>query len=134
MVKVRDWSINFQQSVLSTETLQDTDRTIMPGMRSFTGSGSLLYYAENNSNISLLLKNMVTTGGSDPYAENFGSLGNAGAPKLVRLSLDLNADSSPEAIVFFALLNSFSITCSTGEVVSANFSFEGHGAPNSITF
>ena len=77
---------------------------------------------------------MVATGGSDPYAENFGSLGNSRAPKLVRMSLDLSADGSPEGVVFFALLNSFNITCSTGEVVSADFTFEGHGAPDAVLF
>ena len=132
--KVRNWSINFQQSVLDTTCLSDTDRTIMQGMRSFTGSGSLVYYSENNSNFTLLMKNMVATGGSDPFDKDFGALGTAKQPEMVRLNLQLDGSASPENMIVFAYISSFNITCSTGEVVSADFSFEGHGAPSAYNY
>ena len=132
--KVKDWSINFQQSVLETSSLGDTDRTVMQGMRSFTGSGSLIYYSENNSNFTLLMKNMVATGGSDPFDRDFGALGTAKQPEMVRLNLQLDGSAQPEVIEVFAYISSFNITVSTGEVVSADFSFEGVGAPAILNF
>ena len=132
--KVKNWAIQFSQSVLDTSSLGSTDRTIMQGPRSFTGSGSLIYYSENNSNFTLLMRNMVATGGSNPFAENFGALGTAKQPEMVRLNLQLDGSSNPEDLIVFAYISSFNITVQTGEVVSADFSFEGHGAPQVVDY
>ena len=106
----------------------------MQGMRSFTGSGSLIYYSENNSNFTLLMKNMVATGGSDPFARDFGVLGTEKQPEMVRLELTLDGSSQPEVVEVFAYISSFGITVQTGEVVTAEFSFEGTGAPKVLDF
>ena len=42
--KVRSWSFTFNQAVLETVSLEDTDRTIIHGIRSYTGSASVYYY------------------------------------------------------------------------------------------
>ena len=51
---LKNWSVNFSMDVLDTTCLQDTDRTILPGVRSFTGQTSLLYYQESNSNVQTI--------------------------------------------------------------------------------
>ena len=44
VAKVRSWSFTFNQAVLETVSLEDTDRTIIHGTRSYTGSASVYYY------------------------------------------------------------------------------------------
>ncbi len=44
VAKVRSWSFNMNQAVLETVSLEDTDRTIIHGTRSYTGSASVYYY------------------------------------------------------------------------------------------
>jgi len=47
--KVRNWSFSQSQAVLETTALGDTDRTLVDGVRSLSGSCSLFYYS-NDSN------------------------------------------------------------------------------------
>ena len=42
--KVRSWSFSMNQAILETVSLEDTDRTIIHGTRSYTGSASVYYY------------------------------------------------------------------------------------------
>ena len=46
VAKVRSWSFTFNQAVLETVSLEDTDRTIIHGTRSYTGSASVYYYQD----------------------------------------------------------------------------------------
>ena len=46
VAKVRSWSFSMNQAVLETVSLEDTDRTIIHGTRSYTGSASVYYYQE----------------------------------------------------------------------------------------
>ena len=42
--KVQSWSFSSSQAVLETTSLEDTDRTIVQGVRSYSGSARLFYY------------------------------------------------------------------------------------------
>ena len=46
VAKVRSFSFTFNQAVLETVSLEDTDRTIIHGTRSYTGSASVYYYQD----------------------------------------------------------------------------------------
>ena len=49
--KVRDWQINLQTDALETTTLSQWDREATTGLRSATGSCTVLYYADAPSGL-----------------------------------------------------------------------------------
>lgn len=123
---LKNWSVNFTMNVLDTTCMQDTDRTILPGVRSFSGQTSLLYYQENASNVQLMARDFVygKTGNTQPYDnKNFGR---NTSPELSNIILRLN-DGTSRDMSLVAQVTSFSLSCAVGEVVQAEFSFEGHG-------
>jgi len=136
--RVRNWSINFSQDVMSTTCLSDTDQTIIPGTRSFTGSGTVLYYEETSasveSNITLLTKNMIKTRPNNYTQYLSADAGRNDKSDYIKLLLRLAEGNDREDIDIFALMTSFSVTCTTGEVVSADFQFTGHGAPTTFNY
>jgi len=135
---VRNWSYTIQQQVLETTSLAKTDRTLIPGVRSTSGTASIFYYSEPNSNVDSFAKYLVDTlpaSGADADACWFGE---NDPPTLCKLRLDLNPSSGAantrDKIEMFAYITSFAMTCSVGEVVSADISFEGHGAPRHFNY
>ena len=127
--RLQNWSINFQQNVLDTTCMQDKDKTILPGVRSFTGQASMLYYKENNSNVKLMTNQFVETGNSGYTTRKFGQ--SAAAPEPVYITLRM-FDGSSTDISFYAIVNSFSLSVAVGEVVQAEIGWEGHGAPTTF--
>ena len=133
---VKDWNISFSQNVIDSTCLQDRDRTINKGPRSFTGGGTLLYYEElgnNDSNFNLLLQRFIYPASSSlsgsPNAAEFGQAATAG-PGYVRLRLGLSeagANNDTEVFEFYALITGFQVSCSVGEIVTGQFTFDGHG-------
>ena len=128
--RLTNWSMTLQQSVLDTTTLQDTDRTIINGVRSYSGQATMFYYNEasssDTSNVGYLTQNFIATGGQGVTNVDFGR--NA-EPEFVLLKLRLAGDVNRDIDVV-GQISSFSITCSTGEVVTAEIGFEGTGAPS----
>ena len=124
--RLQNWSLSFSQSVLDTTCLQDKDRTIIPGVRSFTGQASMFYYRENQNNVRTVTRDYIKTGNKDWTGKEFGK--SAPLPKQVFIRLRLDGQENAD-IEFYAIVNSFSLTCSVGEVVSADIGWEGHGAP-----
>ena len=122
--RLQNWSISFSENILDTTCLQDKDRTIPPGVRSFTGQASMFYYRENDNNVRVVTREFIKTGNDDYSGKEFGKSAPAPKPVFIRLRLDgeNNAD-----IEFYAVVNSFTLTCSVGEVVSAEVGWEGHG-------
>ena len=134
---VRNWSIDFQTEALDTTCLSDTDKTVYAGTRSFTGSGTVLYYEEDSSNFTKLTENMIATSNrTDVTSESFGSNADNSNGAYIKLELNLvgGGDGNDQVIKVFALMTSFNITCSTGEIVTANFQFTGHGAPAAFNY
>jgi len=131
IAKVRDWGVNFQMETLDTTTLQDTDRTRIPGLRSFSGTATVLYYSETNSNFKRLTEYTIDTGGSDPTVRDFGENGSASA---VQFELQVKQGNTTKTVAFTAYVTGFQMTCATGEVFSASLTFEGTGAPHQFNF
>ena len=128
--KVRSWSFTFNQAVLETNSLEDTDRTIIHGMRSYTGSASIYYYQDSSGSGSgqlTTLINEVIKGGTGA-----GDSVNADS-SYVKFKLRIkDGTANGRFIEFTAIPTSISMTSAIGEVVSADISFEAHGAPSGL--
>ena len=125
---VTNWSFNYSMSPLSTTTLEDTDNTFISGLRTATGSCSLLYYQEGNTNsardlVEKLVKERTT-----------GSVaGIAAETQPVTLKLFINdGTTTGKFITVEALLTSAAMSMSVGEVLAADVAFQVNGAPISV--
>tara|TARA_B100000424_G_scaffold185690_1_gene144019 strand:+ start:57 stop:515 length:459 start_codon:yes stop_codon:yes gene_type:complete len=128
--KVRSWSFTFNQAVLETNSLEDTDRTIIHGMRSYTGSASIYYYQDSSGSGSgqlTTLINEVIKGGTGA-----GDSVNAES-SYVKFKLKIkDGTANGRFIEFTAIPTSISMTSAIGEVMAADISFEAHGAPSGL--
>ncbi len=130
---LKNWSYNTQQQTLDTTCLSDVDKTILNGVRSTTGQASLLYYEEsalNSSNVHLMGHDLIkTTDSNSPASANFGSTANQPSLVLIKLSLPGGRGQASRTTAMYAYITSFNMSCSVGEVVTAEVSWEAHGAP-----
>ena len=122
---VRNWSYTIQQQALETTALSSTDRTITHGIRSLSGQATLFYYEEAQSNVNTIAGYLVKTGTTAVDTCDFG---NNDEPEMCKLRLRLDGASTHD-IGIFAYITSFAMSASVGEVVTAEISFEGTGAP-----
>ena len=132
--RLRDWTVSGTTDTIDTTCLMDLDRTILPGLRSYSGSASLLYYNKGNNSRTDIYNITLDTfkaGGSGYTQPEFGNT--AGKPETVKLRLSLDnrgGSGNSKVIEMFAVITGFNMTCSVGEVVSADISWTGHGAPD----
>ena len=128
VAKVRSWSFSMNQAVLETVSLEDTDRTIIHGTRSYTGSASIYYYQAAvgvaSGQLSTLINNIIKTGNTS------GGDGVNAESSAMLFSLRIKDGSTlGRVITVQAIPTSFSITSAVGEVTAADISFEVNGAP-----
>ena len=127
ILKVQQWQLTMSQAVLETTTLADTDRTLIQGNRSASGSATILYYDEgergadgNKNSVTALL---------DTTVKSQGDVGNT----QVTFQLGLNEYREAENLTrqrYFevdAFLTSIAMNMAVGEVFSANITFEVTG-------
>ena len=131
VAKVRSWSFNMNQAVLETVSLEDTDRTIIHGTRSYTGSASVYYYQETAGGgagqLSTLINNIIKTGNTS------GGDGTADEATAVFFTLRIKDGSTlGRVLTFQAIPTSFAITNAVGEVTAADIGFEVNGAPTVV--
>jgi len=119
LVKVTSWTLQADLELLETTSLADNLRTFTPGVQSFAGTASLIYYKADNGSIdaSELLRKLVRTGTSG-----------ASAADAVTLTLRLADGSDLNDVSLTAFITSASIGASVGEIVSAQISFQATGA------
>ena len=110
--RIRSWSLQASYDTLDVTNLGNDARAYTPGLKSASGSASLIYH-DDNLEIRSILETCITTG--TPVTANF----------------DLKWDN--RRVQFNAYVNSANITCSTGEVMSADISFTMTGDYQSIT-
>jgi len=130
--KVRSWSVSASASTLDTTTLEDTDRTVIYGVRSMTGNCSLFYYADNattkaGNDASILLNKIIKarTTSTEP--------GTAADPETVTLRLRISdGTTSGKYIEGSVLITSVSMSMAVGEVLAAEVAFEFNGAPTGV--
>ena len=130
VAKVRSWSFSMNQAVLETVSLEDTDRTIIHGIRSYTGSASVYYYQDvaggGAGQLSTLITDIMKQGSSNGDGTNAES---------VAMDFKLRIKDGSTAgrfIQFSAIPTSFSMTSAVGEVIAADISFEANGAPTGL--
>lgn len=119
VAKIRDWSLEVQVSLLSTDTINSVVSTFTPGIKSATGSATLMYYrlepseTTNFTQFTALLSKILKTGGIQPSDR-------------VLMELNVGGDAKDD-IRFYAYITSASITASTGElsVVPIQFTVDG---------
>jgi hypothetical protein len=130
--RVSSWSFSSDLAVLDTTSLEDTDRTVTPGVRSTTGSCTLFYYAEDPTNratnsasglINKLLK-QHTAGTSPGRADEAEAV-------VLRLRVD-DGTTAGKFIEGQVYLTSVQMTMAVGEVLSAQCGFEFNGAPTGV--
>ena len=130
VAKVRSWSFSMNQAVLETVSLEDTDRTIIHGTRSYTGSASVYYYQAAvgvaSGQLSTLITNIIRTGSSAGEGKNAES-----TAMTFKLRIK-DGSTNGRFIEIEAIPTSFSITSAVGEVTAADISFEVNGAPTGL--
>jgi hypothetical protein len=119
LIKVTSWSLQADVELLETTSLGDNLRTFTPGIQSFSGSASLIYYKADAGTIdaSELLRKLVKT----------GSAGVVDADA-VTLTLRLADGSDLNDISLTAYITSATIGASVGEIVTAQITFQATGA------
>lgn len=122
LVKVTSWTLQADLETLESTTLGDAQRSYVPGVQSFSGSASLLYYidVDETNDASTLLRKLVKTSG-------------VAASDTVSLTLRLAGDLSNSDVTLTAYITSASIGASVGEIVSAQITFQGTGALTTAT-
>lgn len=122
LVKVTNWSLQADLETLETTTLGDSQRSYVPGVQSFSGSASLLYYidTDNTNDASTLLRKLVKTSG-------------VASTDTVTLTLRLAGDTGNNDVTITAYITSVSIGASVGELVTAQINFQGTGALTTAT-
>lgn len=119
VAKIRDWSLETTVELLSTNTIDSSVNTFVPGVKGATGSATLMYYKlETGENATLtqfteLLAKIMKTGAITTSEK-------------VLLELNVGAGNADD-IKFNAYITSASVSVSTGElsVVPINFTVDG---------
>ena len=120
--QLQSWSFSQSMSVLEITAMGDTDRTLKPGVRSYSGSARAYYYTSTSSgvpNVTDLLTAAIKTDSSESDQVT------------LKLRLEETADSDTDArdIIFKAYITSVSMSSSVGEISSVDFNWEADGAP-----
>ena len=134
--KVRSWSFTFNQAVLETVSLEDTDRTIIHGIRSYTGNVSIYYYQDSagsgSGELSTIISNIIKLGTDSDVGTGRGDAVNAES-SLMFLKLKMKDGSANGRFIQFDVIpTNFTMTSAIGEVMAADISFEVNGAPTGL--
>ena len=124
--KVQNWSLSASQAVLETTSLEDTDRTLINGVRSMSGSCRVFYYTDaaagGASSASKFIDNIIKTGGS--------GIDDGGDPlnpqQSASVTFKLHADTN-KYIEVYAWITGVSMSMAVGEVMSVDVTFEVSG-------
>jgi len=130
-VKVKSFGFSTSQAVLDTTSLEDTDRTIIPGIRSFSGTARLAYHqasAGSGGDVTTLLQKVMGTT-SFPTSVSAGDGTNDVATEVTFELKIADGSSNGRRVKFSAFITSFNMNVAIGEVVEADVSFEANGAP-----
>lgn len=119
VAKIRDWSLETSVELLSTTVVDSTASSYTPGLKSASGSATLLYYRLEVSESSTLSQFTVLLS----KIQKVGAITEADR---VKLKLRVGTESADD-IEFFAYITSAQIGVSTGElvVVPIQFSVDG---------
>ena len=123
VAQLQNWSFSQSMSVLEITAMGDTDRTLKPGVRSYSGSARAYYYtatAAGAPNVTDLLTAAIKDSGTESTKVTLK----------LRLEETTGSDTNARDIEFGAYVTSVSMSSSVGEISSVDFSFEVEGAPS----
>ena len=129
--KVQSWAYSSSQAVLETTSLEDTDRTLIPGIRSYSGSARLFYY-QTASGTSGEVTTLLTKSIKAVTSSSAGEEGKAAAADSVQLKLNIEDGAHDRYITFNVYITGVSMNSAVGEVLSADISWEADGAPTEV--
>lgn len=119
VAKIRDWSLDTTVELISTNTVDSTSNTFVPGIKSATGSATLVYYR-------------LEAGESATYSQFTALLGKIQKVGAVaesdRVLMELKVGTSTnDNIQFYAYITSAQVAVSTGELTSVPIQFTVDG-------
>ena len=126
VAKIRDWSVETSVELLSTTAIDSTAATFTPGLKSASGSATLLYYRLEAGESTRLSQ----------FTALLGKVQKVGAvteSDRVRLRLRVSDDAADD-LEFFAYITSAQVGVSTGELVTVpiQFSVDGDFLANGV--
>jgi hypothetical protein len=119
VAKIRDWSLETSVELLSTTAIDSWVQTFTPGVKSASGSATLMYYrlepgeSATKTEFTALLSQVMRNGAITEDR---------------RVFLDLNVGGGPfDDITFYAYITSAQVSSATGElsVVPIQFTVDG---------
>ena len=155
IAKVTNWSLTHNLQVLDTTTLADTDRTLIDGVRSSSGSCRMYYYSENNEegDVGRLMQKVIKplresydeatkpedwpdefpTQDADWQRGSIGSINKRSTRVAFKLQANKKQGSGADGRFnrYFwvnAWITSITMQMAVGEILSADMSFEVDGA------
>ena len=124
LAKVVNFSLSATLETLETTTLNESIRSYTPGISTYSGSATLLYYKDdaNNINTTELLNKLYRTGTAGISSTD-----------TVELTFRWVDGADNNDITLTAYITSASIGASTGELVQAEIAFQGTGALSTVS-
>jgi hypothetical protein len=124
LVKVTSWSLQADLELLETTSLGEAVRSFTPGIQSFNGSASLIYYKDTDgtNDASTLLRKLVRTGTAGVTTSD-----------AVTLTLRLLDGNTSSDVTLTAYITSATFGAAVGEVISAQIGFQATGALTTAT-
>jgi len=117
IAKVASFSIQSTLETLETTTLGDNARTYTPGVLSYSGSATLLYYEDSGKMAAAEVLNKTFTTDAGGVTTN--------ARK--KLGFTFNNGSKARSIEIHGYITSSSVAAATGDIMRAEISFQGDG-------
>lgn len=119
VAKIRDWSLETSVELLSTNAIDSVVNTHVPGLKSATGTATLIYYrlepgeSQSKTQFTALL-GQIMRGGAITTSQR------------VLLELNVGGDAADD-ISFYAYITSAQVSIATGElsVVPIQFTMDG---------
>jgi hypothetical protein len=126
VAKIRDWSLEASVELLSTTAIDSTASTFTPGLKSASGSATLLYYRLEAGESATLTQ----------FTALLGKIQKVGAvTEADRVKLKLKvSDAANDDLEFFAYITAAQVGVSTGElvVVPIQFTVDGDFLANGV--
>lgn len=136
LARVVNWNFSSTVNLLDTTALSDTDSSVIPGLRTTTGSCRIFFYRDTNvdgvvtNDCATLIKNLVVQKKGSNNNDNVADLA-----KEVKLKLFVDVGTTAgNYIEGNAYLSNVSMAMSVGQVLAADVQFQFTGALTGVTF
>lgn len=124
LAKVTNWSLTADLELLETTTLGDSYRNYAPGVQSYNGSATILYYAQDNdaNDAGTILRKLINTVSTGVQASDTSEL-----------TLRIRNGNTNSDVKLTVYITNATFGVSVGEVVSASISFQATGVLGEVT-